>query len=213
MTPSTVNINVTLRPGDIVIGDGGNVEDLVGIATHFLSNAIEGVTNSRGSHCAMVFDFDIPINGAPQNELHILESTIRNGVNGVQLNPLSQRLTEGYRNAWALLLSDRIRAFLDFGAMWTFAAERLGKDKYDIPGLLEYIARHIPIIQEIPALYQPIPGTEYCSDFLAMLLRAGGLPGLRPATMSPQSIAELHIYSSCVQLVGDPASIRNFNTV
>ena len=200
-----------LRPGDVIAFADGDTRDLVAIAENFVSDGIQAVTHSPLTHVAMVWAFDFPINGAPQRELYIIESTIRNGVNGVQLNPLAQRLGEAKRVA-GLLLSARVRAFLDFNAMWHLGAAKLG-DRYDVAEIGAYLARHIPILEEIPALYQPTAGAEVCSELVAMLLRAGGLPGLRPATMPPQAIAELRIYEEQIPLAGDPIVIPNFNTV
>lgn len=206
---------VKLRPGDIIVFDGGNADDVVSIVKNIVSDTIQVITHSMLTHCAMVWDFDLPINGQPQNELHLLESTIRDGISGPQLTPLADRLAEytSHGRVWALLLSDRARAFLDFGSMWNFAATKLSHDRYNVAELLLYLARHVPIVQEIPRLYQSDDDSEVCSELVAMLLRAGGLPGLRPATMPPQAIAELRIYRECVQLCGQPKGIRNFNTV
>lgn len=206
---------IVLRPGDILLFDGSDKSDVVHIITHVLSNGIQVVSHSRWTHSAMVFDFDIPINGKPQTELNILESTILRGKNGCQLNPLSQRLVD-YKDgaAVALHLKDELRDFPGFlGRMWREAANRLDHDRYNVPELLMYLARHIPIVQEIPGLYKSDDDSEVCGELLAILLRAGGLPGLRPAIMPPEAIAELAIYSGYTWLVGTPGVIPHFNSV
>jgi hypothetical protein len=97
--------------------------------------------------------------------------------------------------------------------MWKLGAGMLDHDKYNVIEIGEYLARHIPLIQELPVLSQSIPGMEVCSELDAILLRAGGLPGLHPALTSPQVLAELRIYDECVQLAGPPEAIPGFNTV
>lgn len=203
-----------LRAGDVILFDAGDRSDVIHLVSHVLPNAIECVSRSAWSHSAMVFDLDAPVNGRDQAELHILESTILRGANGPQLNPLSARLAD-YTGGHAIAchLSERIRGFLDFGAMWRFAAGKLGRDRYNVAELLAYLARHIPIVQEIPALYQSDDDSEVCSEFVAQLLQAGGLPGLHPAVMAPEQLAQLRIYSGYSQLVGEPRLMPHFNSV
>jgi hypothetical protein len=201
-----------LRPGDIILFDNSDTSDLVHLASNFLSNAIDCVSGARLSHSAMVFDFDIPINGKSQQEIHIVENTILGSVDGVQLNPLSGRLA-GYRYAIACHLSERIREYLDFGGMWAMVAGDLSRERYNIPELFAYLARHIPIIQEIPQLYQSDEGASVCSEYLVKLLRWGGLPGLNPAVMTPRHIAEMRMYSGYTQLAGEARVIPRFNSV
>jgi hypothetical protein len=204
--------NTPLRAGDVIVFDGGDTSDLVHLATNVLSNGIECVTQSNLSHAAMLWPMDVPVNGKAQTELYIIESTIRDGRNGVQLNPLAQRVAEHGRT-WALRLSARIRAYIDWGTVWATATGKLDRDKYNVGEILMYLLRHVPVVQEIPQLYQSTPGAEVCSELVAELLRAGGIPGLRPATISPQILSELRIYAECIQLAGEPAAIARFNSV
>jgi hypothetical protein len=205
-------MNAPLRAGDIVLFDGGNTSDVLHLITNVLSNGIEVYSRSKSSHTAMVWPLDVPINGQQQNELYVIESTIRNGINGVQLNPLAQRVAE-HERSWGLRLSPFWNANLDYGNMWQVAAAKLNKDRYNVLEIAEYLLRYVPIIGEIPAFSQSTPGMEVCSELMAILLRAGRIPGLHPALMSPQAIAELAIYENCIQLNGTPAMIARFNTV
>jgi hypothetical protein len=198
--------NPTLRGGDI----------LVFASDCFLGDAIELWTDSVLSHSAMVIDPALPVDGQPQRELHIIESTIINGRNGPQINPLEQRLhdyqLENKGRVWGLRLSRRIRAYLDWTVLWDFAASKL-HDHYNIWELGEYILRKLPLVSYIPQLYRPAPDAEVCSELVAELLRAGGLPGLKPPQMPPQALAELRIYEDAQQLLGEPITIPRFNSI
>ena len=209
MLVSSQTVNATtdlscIRGGDI-IGFGGS---------GFVSDAIEWLTRSRLSHVATVIDPRLDVDGQPQTELHIVESTILNGRNGVQINPLAARLAMcGPRErVWALRLSDAIRGFLDWDRLWAFAMVRVNRDRYNVLELGAYIARMIPVVQDLPIWYKPNSHEEVCSELVAQLLAAGGLPALRPYETPPQGIAELKIYADCRQLQGKPAAIRKFNS-
>jgi hypothetical protein len=199
MTPGT-----DFGGGDIVAFGG----------TGFVSDAIEMLTGSKLSHVAMVLDPRLRVDGKPQTELQIVESTILNGHNGVQINPLAARLAmcEAGERVWALRLSDAIRRYLDWDRLWVFAMERVNRDRYNALELGAYIARMIPVVQDLPFWYKPNSHEEVCSELVAELLSAGGLAGLRPYETPPQGIAELKIYADCRQLMGKPAVIRKFDS-
>ena len=202
-----------LNPGDIILCDGGAHGDLVDVITHTLPNGIQVVSHSYWTHSMMVWPPDVPIAGAPQEELHVIESTILRGKNGPQINALAARVHDYEPDGAivALHLSERIRAFLDWGAMWAEAARRLDHDRYNVGELLAYLLRHFPGIQEIPALYRSDEDSEVCSELMAILLRAGGLPGFRPACMPPQALLELGIYSGYTFLLGE-RPMKGFNS-
>jgi hypothetical protein len=209
MLASSNAVNATtdlsaLRGGDIIAFGG----------TGFVSDAIEWLTRSKLSHVAMVVDPRLNVDGRPQTQLQIVESTILNGRNGAQINPLEARLAmcgPGER-VWALCLSDAIRGFLNWDRLWAFAMVRVNRDRYNVLELGAYIARMIPAVQDLPVWYQPNSREEVCSELVAELLAAGGLPGLRPYQTPPQGIAELKLYGDCRQLMGKPAAIRKFNS-
>jgi hypothetical protein len=162
----------------------------------------------------MVLDPRLRVDGRPQAEPQIVESTILNGRNGVQINPLAARLAmcgAGER-VWVLRLSDAIRGFLDWDRLWAFAMARVNRDRYNVLELGAYVARMIPLMQDLPLWYKPNSHEEVCSELVAELLAAGGLPGLRPYETPPQGIAELKIYADCRQLMGKPAVMRKFNS-
>ena len=209
-----MKLSQPLHAGDIVLFDDSSAVDLVHIVERFLPNAIDCVTRSRFSHSAMVFDLEAPIHGEPQREVHIIESTILRGRNGVQLNPLAQRLDD-YHDGRAIVLhlTERMRTFLDFGAMWALAAKKLDHDEYAVEQLLAWLARYLPIVNDVPQLYEGDGTSEQCAQLVATLLAAGGVPGLRPATFCPQKLAELRMYADASWLIGEPILIRNFNSV
>ena len=193
-----------IKGGDIIAFGG----------TGSVSDAIEWLTRSKLSHVAMVIDQRLAVDGWPQTELQIVESTILNGRNGVQINPLKARLAgcDPGERVWVLSLSDAIRGFLDWDRLWAFAMVRVNRDRYNVLELGAYIARMIPLVQDLPVWYRPNSHEEVCSELVAELLAAGGLPALRPYETPPQGIAELKIYADCRQLMGKPAAIRKFNS-
>lgn len=194
----TTLILPALQPGDIIAFEGRG----------FLSNAIGFFTGSSLTHVAMVFKTD-------GRQVTITESTILHGKSGPQFNDLTTRLATYDRGgrAWVLRLRPIVRKYLDFDAMWRLAAAKTGKDHYNVPELFEYVARLVPVVQDVPILYQRDSDAEVCSEWLTELLKAGGLlPGVDPFTTSPQKLAELAIYQDCVQVLGTPRLIKNFNS-
>jgi hypothetical protein len=187
----------TLQPGDIIAFEG----------TGFLSNAIGFFTNSCISHVAMVWD-------GIYTCTTITESTIYDKKDGPQFNSLATRLGDydSKGRAWALRLAPDIRKLLNFDAMWALAAKKVGKDRYNKTELVEYIFRDLPITHFLPELYKANLNREVCSEWATELLSAGGLPNLDPPTTSPQKLAEMRIYSDCVQMMGTPRAIKRFNT-
>lgn len=196
---------MNIRGGDIIAFGG----------TGFLSGAIDFFTGSKISHLAMVINPALQVDGKPQSGLNVVESTILNGRNGVQINPLTARLADylapGGR-AWVLRLSERVRAFLDWDNVWAFAMERVGRDRYNVLELGAYVMRDLPAIGQLPFWYMPNSHEEVCSELVTELLAAGGIPGLKPYQSPPQVVAELKIFAGSEQLLGKPATIRNFNT-
>ena len=192
------------RGGDVIAFGG----------TGLVSGAIEWLTGSKLSHVAMVLDPLLNVDGQPQTELQIVECTILNGRNGVQINALTARLAmcgPGDRG-WVLRISDAIRRYLDWDRLWAFAMARVNRDRYNVLELGAYVARLIPVVQDLPLWYRPNSHEEVCSELVAERLAAGGLAGLSPYETRPQSIAELKIYAGCTQIIGKPAVIKNFNT-
>lgn len=192
------------QSGDIIAFGGGDDP---------LDFLIKLFSRSKVTHCGMVIPQSLNVDGKPQTERHIIESTILNGVNGVQINPLAQRIaTCGDPRIWNLQLSHAVYEFLDWDAVWSFAMGRAGRDKYNVLELGAYVMRDVPFVQDLPIWYKPNSHEEVCSELVAELLAAGGLPGLRPYETSPQAIAELRIYADCLQVAGKPATIRRFNS-
>ncbi|MBZ5726604.1 MAG: hypothetical protein LAP87_16590 [Acidobacteriia bacterium] len=196
------SVRAGMRGGDILFFDGSDASDLVHIIGDFTSNAIKLLTRGP-THSAMVYS----------DSSLLIESTILNGKSGPQWNPLEERIARYQGRVWWCPLSDRVRAMLDFAAMWNMAQAKVGHDHYNVGELLAYVGRRVPVLSYLPQLYKPDSDSEVCSELLAELLAAGGLPGLQPVQTPPQRLAEMRLYAGCTQLAGPPAAIRNFNTV
>lgn len=194
-----------MQGGDLIVFRGSG----------FLSDAIEAFSGGL-SHVAMVLDPRLPVNGAAQKEVHVIESTILNGMSGPQVNPLAARMA-GYDAGgaiWHLGLSWRVRDLLDFAAMWSYAVDKLAAhDTYNKLELGEYVLRRLPVIQYDPKLYEANPHEEVCSELAAELYKAGGLPGLLPAQTMPITLARMAMWGSCNQLFGAARAIGGFNSI
>jgi len=192
------------QPGDILVFDGSDWSDIVKIAGHVLSNGIEVWTASNLSHSAMVY----------KDPKILIESTILDGKSGPQLHPINGRIETYNGRMWLLVLADKVRASLDFDAMWKLADAKLaGGDTYNVGEIGAYLARKVPILSWLPWFYKENPHSEVCSELCAELLRAGGMAGLKPPEICPQTLAEMRIYAQSVQIKGQPSIIKNFNTV
>lgn len=179
-------------------------------AHDILSVGIEVITHGP-SHCATIFDPDLPLpNGEKQKEIYVIESTILNGVNGVQLNTLASRLN-GYDGAVAIAyLSEPIRQFINWHALWACGLSKLGVVKYNIPEIAAYLANIV-----LPGALQidkSDPHAVVCSELRADLLQAGGIPALDPFRTPPEILFRARMYSGIDVLLGNP-SLAHFNTV
>jgi hypothetical protein len=166
------------------------------------------------SHVAWVIDPSIPVDGQPQTETCIFESTVTPGHSGPQINRLSaaQATYPTGSRSWKLSMADHIRGFLDWPTLLDVMTRMLHGVSYNYLELGEYVLRDLPFISYLPQIREANSHEAVCSEALADLLRAGGLPGLNPPLISPAIFASLRIYSGIEQLTGPPASIRGFST-
>lgn len=193
-----------VRPGDAVFFWGDD----------FLSDGIRVVTGGlKGdapSHVTTVYDSALPLpNGLPQTEWFLIESTILDGHNGVQLNAMNAR-TQAYKGAIAIAyLSDKVRAFIDWDAVWKFADPKIGTVRYNVAEIAAYLANLV-----LPApldLDKSDPHAAVCSEFRAELLRAGGWPGLDPFRTPPETLFRMRMYRELFVVQGNPP-IDTFNS-
>ena len=194
-----------VQPGDLIVFRGSG----------FLSAAIELFSDGL-SHVAMVLDPRLPVNGKRQREIYLIESTVLNGASGPQVNALAERIAsyDAGGCVWHLALGDRVRAFLDWDAVRTYAVKKLAAhDTYNKLELGQYVLRRLPLIQYDPDLYAGNPRQEVCSELAAELYKAGGLPGLKPPETMPSTLAEMAMWGGIQQLKGPARMIARFNTV
>ncbi len=168
-------IRTQIRPGDLIFFDGSDDSDLVEIAQHLVSNAIEVLTHSNWSHVAMVLDPKIMVNGAVQTELNLIESTTLTGTNGPQINALEKRLAEyDGTSIWWFPLNDATRRCINFNRMWELMLGKVGRDHYSYDTILDFLLR--PLFGWlIPALHRGPKNAEVCSEYVAEGLKAGGV--------------------------------------
>ena len=195
----------SIQAGDAVFFWGGG----------FLGDGIRifsgGLKMDAPSHVARIYDIDMPLpDGSKQVEWHVIEATILNGVNGVQLNTLASRVN-GYEGACGVAhLSAKVREFLDWPRMLSYAQTEIGKQRYNDVELAEYLADAV-----LPGFLQidrTNPRAVVCSELAANLLRAGGWPALDPPRTSPLALFSWRMYDGFTVLGGNPPMDR-FNRV
>jgi hypothetical protein len=195
-----------IRQGDL-IGFGG---------TGFVSGGIELFTRSPLSHIGIVLDTQVSIGGQPQqgHVIMLIESTSLNGKSGVQINRLSERVSNYPGKVWWLPLADAIRAKCDWQKFYDYALSLDGHPYAYIPVAMmvfEPIA-HWPIIGRL--VQNPRDTSQlFCSALDAALIeKAGGLDfNINFDEVSPQDLAAMPLYSGATQIKGPATDIPHFN--
>src|ERR1039458_2791826 len=190
-----------LRPGDLVMFWGRSP----------LSWAIE-LIDAGPSHSAMIRQ---PLTA--ESDVTICQSTIQNGHNGVQTDPLGATIA-GYdagASIAAMRLDDATRSKIDwfkFYAVIGAAEDHVG---YDIPVLFEFLIRALAI----PAARGPLgargenKAKMVCSSWVTAVFESCGvLTGINWTHVTPQQLVEMHIYRDFLPLLGNPKPSR-FNTI
>ena len=190
-----------IRAGDLIAFEGRDV----------LSSLIE-VFGNGPSHIAIVRNQDTANQASP---VTITESTIENGRNGVQTNRLSERLASydtGAR-AWWLPLSDEIRREIDWFKFYQFIGASEDHVGYDTMDLFEFILRGLPIVGSRIAQKENRE-QMVCSGFVAAVLESCGvLRGINFSKTTPGDLTSMRLYRDCVQILGKPGTIHDFNTL
>lgn len=177
-----------LRRGDVIFSWGSGL----------LSHAIELLSDNGPSH-VQIYD----------SEDMIVESTIENGVSGVQRNKLSDSVLyyPAGSKIGAALLSEETRARADWSKFDPFVDSCVGKVAYDVAGLVKFLEPQG--IRE----GQINDKKMVCSSFATALFEALNiLYGIPYSQVSPQWFLEMRLFSSFVPLLGDPKP-HNFNTL
>jgi hypothetical protein len=189
-----------IRAGDLIVFQGAGL----------ISGLIEAFA-AGPTHCGLI-----------RQQLHqdtpnvlMVESTIEGARNGVQTNKLSERLAnyDATGRAWWLPLSAEVRKAVDWFKFYQFIGGAEDFVKYDVGGLFEFILRGLPIVGARVAQDED-QKQMVCSGFVAAVLEATGvLRGINWSKVSPQDLVEMKLYRQCVQLLGKPAMLRNFNSL
>jgi hypothetical protein len=197
------------RPGDLVFFWG------TGFLSWAISHFTGGFKGRAPSHVGMIIDPKyVSDDGAGKGGPYMAESTILGGIDGVQVNSLPLRAT-GYSGSIALCrLRPTLRSFLNFGRMTDLLYAKANHDTYNKLELGEYLLREVPLIQYLPDLYRSDKGMEVCSELVTILLAAGGLPGLNPATTAPQGLLEMAIFDGEPEwIVGPAMPLTRYNSL
>jgi hypothetical protein len=201
------------QAGDIVAFSG----------SAFVSKLIEdisgGVTpkdEAIPSHVAMIIPPEMLVDGKAQAGVSIIESTSKNqGRSGPQINTLAEEWTTypAGSKAWLLSLNPRWREFLDWEIVWDVAAKKLVGESYNYLELGDYVLRKLPFVSYVRQIYKGNAHEEVCSELMANLFQAGGMPGLHPPMVSPEILTSFRIFGEITQLEGAPATIKGYNTL
>lgn len=182
-----------LVPGTLVFSWGSGL----------LSHAIETLSGNGPSHVQVVERV------TPDGVVWIAESTIENGVSGVQRNPLADSIA-GYPKGsliGAALLNDATSARADWSKLTPYIDSLIGKVAYDVAGLVKFL--------EPEGLREGQLNDKQmvCSSFATAAFEAIGiLIGIPYSQVSPEWLLEMGIYSAFVPLLGQPKP-HNFNVI
>jgi hypothetical protein len=188
-----------IRAGDIIAFQGAGV----------LSGLIEAFS-AGPSHIGIIRQSWHP------NAITILmsESTIDGARNGVQTNPLADRLANYDGAAFWLPLSEEVHEAIDWFKFYQFIGGAEDFVKYATNDLFDFILRDLPIAG-VRLWQQEDRARMVCSGFVTAALEAAGvLRGINWSKVSPQDLVEMKLYrGDAVQLVGAPATLSQFNTL
>jgi hypothetical protein len=198
-------VTLNAAPGDLLFLWG----------TTWVGKAIEWWTGGP-SHSAILIDpSTVTDQGGGLGGPYLAESTITGPIfgkhiDGVQVSSLPIVLA-GYDGSIALCrLAPRVRTMLRFDRMWELLYAKVNRDRYEKLELLEYVARAIPLVNDIPQWDQQ--HREVCSELVTQLLAAGGLPDLDPFCTTPQRLIQMQIYGSLEWLKGPARRVKGFNS-
>jgi hypothetical protein len=189
-----------IRPGDLIVFLGRS--PLSWLIWLFASGPSHVAPVRQGSHHG--------------SDVTIIESTINGDRDGVQTNPL-EPIIAGYDGAIAWLpLTDEIHNGIDWQEFYRFCGSAEDFISYDIGGLVEFLARDVPVIG-------PRVGQEQhtdkmvCSGWAVALYKTSGkkiglMRGINWSEVSPQDLIEMKLFKKLVPLVGTPR-LRRFNSV
>jgi hypothetical protein len=205
---SYLNIRSQMLPGD-VIAFGGQ-EDF--------STLIKLVTRSNVTHIGGLMQARTLKDTVPGRYFNLItESTQMDGIDGVEIHRLSDRLASYKGNVWWLPLGDAARDRLNEQRYFEFLFAQEGKP-YD---MRQAIMSGVDALDRIPLLKGLTLNREdfarfFCSELIAAALEAGGvLPDINASEMTPGELCRLAIYSGAYfQIAGkERTEIRGYNTM
>ena len=170
----------------------------------FVSDFIKFWTRSPISHWATVIEAL-----EPERRIKLIESTMLNGKNGVQINYASERIKEKGIRCWWLPLSVESRRKLKPAKFTRFMLAQVGKpyDKHLIAHLLFDKLNLFAAREDWDAFI--------CSELGSAGAKAGGLLPLNTDTSEivPQRMCEFRLWArDHFQIAGSPKEIRGFNS-
>jgi len=185
------NTRKQMRAGDVIFFRNGKPDPL---------SAIIKILTGGPTHCALVLH--------SSDRVTLAESTIRNGVNGVQQSYLDERLQDYVDGcAWWCPLAYDIVYKADWAAFENAVTTAMGRP-YDIAGLAEFLFRRVVKLKEEKAVF--------CSAFVCIPLEAAGIipHEVDYAAVSPEDLVKEPIYAAdYYQILGNRRELNHWNSV
>lgn len=195
-----------IKPGDVIAFAGaGPASELIQLATR-----------SNISHVGVVLQTHAGP-GEPQVEvLQVAESTSLDGLTGVTISDLRERIRDYDGRVWWLPLRDSVRARADWQSFHEFLRQQEGKP-YDLP---QAILSALDQLDDHAVLERATHATEdfamfFCSELVAGALEAcGAITHLNASEVTPIDLCTFAIYEQDYsQLRGEQEPIGGYNSV
>tara|TARA_R110000796_G_scaffold121645_3_gene235940 strand:+ start:126 stop:707 length:582 start_codon:yes stop_codon:yes gene_type:complete len=168
-----------MKPGDLIAFGGMG----------WLSKIIKFFTMSHVSHVGIVMDWQ------EHGRVMVMESTTLNGVKGVQINRLSERIRHYNGHVWWMPLNRVARKRVSIRALKTFLWTQDGK-KYDTKQAIK---------SAIPFYTRENSDRMFCSELVAGAYKKSGIATVcNPSEMTPEDVCRLSIFAKTYYQVKMP---------
>ena len=196
-----------MKPGDVIaFGGKGNFSEIIKWATRSTVSHVGVIMQSR-----MVIDGDVQ----PGFFNQIIESTSLNGLSGVIISRLSDRIKRYNGEIWWLPLSPAAHKKLKYTKFFNWCLHQKGKP-YDTP---QAVKSALDALDKVPILGGVTYNVEdfskfFCSELVTAALKKGGvIKKINSSEVTPIDLCRFHLYSGeYFQLKGPKKRIGGYNT-
>lgn len=196
-----------MEPGDVIAFSGKGE----------LSEVIKLFTRSEVSHVGVVFKTKQLGDPDPNRYINtLMESTSLDGMSGVMMTRLSDRVCRYDGHLWWLPLSKELRRKMDLAKFFDFLIKQEGK-AYDTK---QAIRSALDALDNVPFLRGSTYNKEdfskfFCSELVAAALEEGGaVRNINASEVTPIDLCSFSIYEDTYyQLKGADTLIKGYNSV